>query len=345
MATRIDSVDTVRLLAITGIIAIHSGPFRNHGFEATDEYQLGGVLFNQLARFAVPFFFIISGYFFGYKVRTGANHFDIASKTCKRIISLYLIWSLIYLLPYNVSSLFIDGSDGPFSLANQQFNLLLEEPSRIIFVGAKGHLWFLSSLILCTAIAAFLLRYRQTGLLIALAIGCYVVGVLAKAYEATPIGIELDFNTRNGPFFGLIYFVTGYLLSGVNNREKWFSYGLILLLVGGGLGLVESSYLHREYGASPYPDFVFATVIFGLGSALMSLSNHPLLCNRKLATIGQMTLGIYALHYMVIDLLKPLDIAFNHPLWEVGYVFVVLLMSIGASKLLLAFPRTKKLVA
>lgn len=345
MAGRIDSVDTVRLLAITAIIAIHSGPFRATPPDPSADWYWLGVAVNQLARFGVPFFFIVSGYFFGYKVRGGSAPLEIAGKTSKRIFALFVTWSLLYLLPYNFSSIASLGVSGPLQLAGEQIQLLIDEPSRLIFVGAKGHLWFLSSLIVCTLLSAVLLRYRLAWLLVGLAIGCYLVGTLAKAYEATPWGIEFDFNTRNGPFFGLIFFVTGYLLAGVRNRANWFLYGCVLLLVGGALQLWEANYLATSYAATPYPDFVFATYLFGLGSALVALSNHPLLCNKKLATVGQLTLGIYALHYMFVDLLKPLDLMWDHPVWEFALVFIVLGLSVGLSQLLAKHPRTKKWVA
>jgi peptidoglycan/LPS O-acetylase OafA/YrhL len=63
-------------------------------------------------------------------------------------------------------------------------------------------------------------------------------------------------------------------------------------------------------------DFVFGTYFMGVGATLLSLSNHRVLSNKLCATLGKMTLGIYASHYIFVDLLQPADKLFNHPSWE-----------------------------
>jgi len=82
---RISSVDTIRLLAIISVIAIHTRPF-SYNEDSGELYYYLDIFINQMARFAVPFFFVISGYFWGVKIRNGA---DIISTTKNMINRIY----------------------------------------------------------------------------------------------------------------------------------------------------------------------------------------------------------------------------------------------------------------
>ncbi len=71
--------------------------------------------------------------------------------------------------------------------------------------------WMLFSLLISTAF----IKLRQTKGLLVSAVLLYFAGVLLKAYSNTPLGFSVEFNTRNGPFFSTLHFVTGYLMSGI----------------------------------------------------------------------------------------------------------------------------------
>ena len=100
----------------------------------------------------------------------------------------------------------------------------------------------------------------------------------------------------------------------------------------------------KVYKTSMLQDFVFGTYFMGVGATLLSLSNHKVLSNKMFATLGKMTLGIYASHFIFVDLLRPLDKLLNHPLWELFFVVLVLGLSVAFTKLLSKSKYTKKLV-
>lgn len=56
--SRIESVDIFRLIAIVAVITIHTSPFRADVIIESEAYKYLDVIFNQLSRFAVPFFFV-----------------------------------------------------------------------------------------------------------------------------------------------------------------------------------------------------------------------------------------------------------------------------------------------
>ena len=63
MAKRIYSIDTMRIIAMVFVVLIHTEPFEGMGRYG----NLANFLIDSSARFAVPFFFLTSGYFFAYK--------------------------------------------------------------------------------------------------------------------------------------------------------------------------------------------------------------------------------------------------------------------------------------
>lgn len=342
--SRIGSLDLFRFLAIVAVIAIHTTPFRTHCGIENDLYRCIDVVINQLARFAVPFFFVISGYFWGAKVRKGGAPLATAWGMASRVLVLFLAWSLLYLLPYNFAAFLCHGVPGPIEAARRNITDLVQNPLALIMQGTKVHLWFLVSLLFSLGISAVFVHRKRIKSLAVVSIFLYAIGVLAKAYADTPIGIDVEFNTRNGPFFGTLFFVSGYVMSGFVPSTKWLKCGLSVFCLGCAVHFSEIYLLWRTFGTSPTQDFVLGTYFMGVGVAMASLSNHPALQNRLFCAIGQMTLGIYAVHFIFVDLFEAVDRNVYSPSWEVGYVMLVFLLSVLSSVALSRSRITRRLV-
>ena len=327
--TRIDSVDSFRVLAILAVIVIHTVPF-GYGESAVGEAFDLATVANQLARFAVPFFFVVTGFFWGKKTGTRAQTFDASIKMSKRLATLFVFWSLIYILPFNPVSIV---HQGPIALARgigANVQAMVDHPFRLLFEGTKGHLWFLAALLCCLMISALFVAFDKAALLLILAVALYAVGLLGKAYANTPLGIQIQFNTRNGPFFGLLFFVSGYLLSRRKPQESWFAKGLALTVLGYCVHFLELYFLHRRYGTTLAQDYLVGTYLLGLGSALMALSNHAFLRLPALRAVGPRVLGIYAIHVVFVELLYPVRLWISSPLWDIAYVLLVFALSFFA---------------
>lgn len=232
---RIESVDVFRTLAIIAVIAIHTKPFAINLPESNELYNWLHIIVSQVTPFAVPFFFVIAGYFWGIKARD-SNPLRLANSMGKRIAVIYAAWCLIYLLPYNLSTFSEYGAIGPIKAAYLALAAVVESPSLLIFEGTKIHLWFLSGLLFALYIAAAFIHKGKIKTLVVLAVALYVVGIGAKAYAHTPLGVDIAFDTRNGPFMSLVFFVSGYMLSAYKPSEGWLKYGA--LMAGGIASLV-----------------------------------------------------------------------------------------------------------
>jgi surface polysaccharide O-acyltransferase-like enzyme len=328
---RIQSVDTLRLIAIFAVIVIHTAPFAGDLEAVGTKLDLALVL-NQLARFAVPYFFLISGYFWATKFADAQSVQKPTQVMARRIIVILLAWSTIYLLPTNLAEPFKYGVFGPVKMVYWNVIEALKHPGSLFFQSTKYHLWFLMSLLICLTISGVLISRNMVRSLIFLSLILYLIGLMGKAYADTPVGFHLTFNLRNGPFFGLIFFVTGYLLQRLKPDPSWFSWGLALSSLGVCLHFGEIYVLNRHWGTSMNQDYLFGTYFFGVGAGLMALSNNPLLRAPRLSFLGPLVLGIYAVHVVFVDLLQPLHLEFSGvAIWEIGYPIVVLILSIGAA--------------
>ena len=113
-------------------------------------------------------------------------------------------------------------------------------------------------------------------------------------------------------------------------NPEWFSKGLMLFLFGYVMHFTELYFLHAYFATSPIQDYVAGTYFASLGCAMMALSNPYYLRVRAFSKIGQLTLGIYAIHIIFIENLLPIKQSVSSPFWDIGFVFAVLALSIAA---------------
>lgn len=328
---RITGVDSVRLLAVIAVIVIHAAVFRDPVLEnQMGQFNIFGVILNQLARFGVPFFFTVSGYFWGLKIHGGMPEVLVAKQTFKRILLILVFWSLVYLLPYNMASMLQYGPLGPLKVWYWHVRELAANPLLLLFESTSQHLWFLIALLWAVAISTAFIYLRVVKSLIAVAIGLYVFGILALAYSKTPVGLEIGFYTLTGPFFGTIFFVTGYMMSGWSPRESWFKIGVSLVVAGFAFHFAEVYWLWRDWQIRPIHHYVFGTWFIGVGVAMAALSKGSPFRSESMAGLGRLALGIYLIHPIFLENLVNLRVFLKNPLWDLVYVAVSLVLSIAS---------------
>ncbi len=315
---RILSIDAIRVLAIIAVIAIHTYPFGSGVVSENNTSMYVAIFINQLARFAVPFFFIISGYFWGIKIRKTANPWTISFPMIQRLLLIFICWSIIYLIPYQ------DFSES----VSDKIIFLIQSPIKLLFEGTKDHLWFLTALASAVIVCSLFIQFKKPKVLFVIALLLYFTGVLALAYAKTPVGLDINFNTRNGPFFSTLLFFTGYYLSGLLATKKWFFYGLVIFSIGTVLHFTEVFVLWKKFDTTVVQDYVFSTYFMGLGISLIALSNVHLLRSKNLSEIGKLTLGIYAIHYVFVDLFSAKVKTFHSGAMDLLFLSLVFFISL-----------------
>lgn len=227
----INIFDIVKLIMSFFVVAVHTNPLISFS-ENANFY-----LVNTLGRIPVPIFFSISGFFlFKNLNKEKKNYYQYTIKYLKKITIIYIIWSLIYFIPYYLN--------------NTSPNKLIEFIPHIFTDGVYSQLWYLKELIVGVILTTIINQKIGIKKTLIISLIFYIVGILLVPYF--PL-IEKIFNSsnsffdtinywgkmigRNGLLFGM-FFITlgGYIASKkhkVNNKICFLGLLLsIILLIG-----------------------------------------------------------------------------------------------------------------
>lgn len=283
-------IDYFRFIAAFLIIAIHTSPLSS--YNETADFALTRII----ARVAVPFFFMTSGFFL-----ISRYHFnkDKLISFVKKTASIYGISMLVY-IPLNIYN-------GYFSMNNLLPNIIKD----IFFDGTAYHLWYLPASIIGAVIAWLVVK--QVGFKKALLIASilYIIGLFGDSYYGLSEGIpvlnkmysyifEVSDYTRNGIFFAPVFFVLGGIIADKSIRISFkssivgFGVSLMLMFVEG--MLLHSFDLQRHDSMYifllPCMYFLFNALTFWKGKRNVLLRTS--------------TLVIYIIHPMIIVVIRML---------------------------------------
>ena len=326
---RISSIECGRVLAILAVMLIHISPFANP-FDPTvwsdPKYVYVAGFINQITRFAVPFFFLCSGYFLQPKLSSGAP-LGVALRYCRPLLILWLVWSLLYaVIPFDPIGAWQYGYLESMAL---QWQMLLSDPLNQWWVGGMVHLWFLPALMLAVLILALCQRVRRPGLALALGVTLYLLALLGGSYGKPVLGAEWALMTRNGPFFSLLFVALGFM---IRKRHWTLSSALALRLLGVGmLGYGLEALLLKQVWAIPFGrhDFLFSSVPWAVGLFCWLLAHPNLGRGSWLERQSPKVLGLYCLHMLLVIWLFPLSMKWMSPGWELIKPLVVLACSLA----------------
>jgi len=138
---RISSIDTIKFIAAIAVIVIHFAP----------EGLLGRVL-QVISRFAVPYFFMVSGFFSANKECEAIN------RTIKKMVNITLGISIFYFVVAVYHSGFRQ-IISEFSCDNFLKVILFNAPQIV-----SAHLWYMYALIYCYVIYKIYLKVSSTKL-------------------------------------------------------------------------------------------------------------------------------------------------------------------------------------
>ena len=269
---RLQGIDCGRAIAVLAVVFGHAQvqvPY-------TTAYDI-------MARFAVPFFFLLAGYFF--KLPDGP-FVPVLGRMVARFMVPFFIWLAIYMLWFEPS---LAEWSSPMFLAK----LLIQG-------GPAHHLWFLPSLTISSALFLLLLWCRvNPAVIAAIAVALYAIGLaFGPYYDLITGGGRFFWNMRNGPFYGFPFMVAGWLIARMPRRPG-LGVSLMVLLAGIVFHAGEILALDR-FGLRFEHDLLIGTVPFGIGFFLVALRIPATALGRLVARIGPYSLGIYCIHLLII---------------------------------------------
>ncbi|MBU3023757.1 acyltransferase [Aestuariibacter sp. A3R04] len=186
---RNSTIDCTRLVAAFFVIALHVGTYSDVSYTFGELARIAG-------RWAVPFFFVVTGYFIGLQEKESKCHLQAF-----RILKIFLISSIMY-LPY----CFMKNPDYLESLTLTRF----------VISGTYFHLWFLSSLAIGLLAFQFLHKTLPKSLLVVsfILITAYVITDLAAYLETENAFTALHGKIRHT--MSLAFIIIGYKMSRLN---------------------------------------------------------------------------------------------------------------------------------
>lgn len=281
-------IDYFRMIAAVLIVAIHTSPLAS--FSATGDFIFTRII----ARVAVPFFLVTSGFFLISRYSYNA---DKLRKFIKKTALIYAAAIVIY-IPINIYN-------GYFS----EDNLLPKIIKDIVFDGTLYHLWYLPAAIVGAVIAWYLVKQWAYRKAFAVTLVLYIVGLFGDSYYGIAENIpslnsfyhlifQVSDYTRNGIFFAPIFFVLGGYISDIKDKLS-FKKSIIGFTTCFSLMFAEALTLHRfelQRHDSMYV-FLLPSICF-LFYFLMHFKGK----NR--AQLRTISLIIYIIHPFVIVLIR-----------------------------------------
>ncbi len=281
-------IDAFRMIAALLIIAIHTSPLAS--FSETGDFILTRII----ARTAVPFFFMTSGFFLISRYSRDTKRLKVFLEKTAVIYGA----AVLFYLPVNLYN-------GYFQMEPLLPNIIRD----LVFDGTLYHLWYLPASIMGAAIAWYLVkRQGWTGALITASL-LYLAGLFGDSYYGITEKIsglknlyELLFqifdHTRNGIFFAPVFFVLGGFLAeghaGISLRKS--SFGLCVSLA---LMLGEGLILHHFRFQRHDSMYVFLPLcMYFLFSVILHLEGKRLVWARSVS------LAVYIVHPMMIIVIR-----------------------------------------
>lgn len=289
---KITSIELGRLIAIFVVVAMHCQMFLSYFLYQDTPWF--GYIFNQSTRFAVPLFFLISGYLIQPKLT--ATPIDTVKRYCAPLLRVFIVWSVICLaMPFNLYK-FV--TEGYIAERSGYWGFLAQSPLNTLLEGGLVHLWFIPALMIAALITALFAKADKLNWLIPFAAVLYIYGVLAGSYQNIT-ELWTPFFTRNGPFFSTLMFAIGFVI-----RQKDIQVtapkAMVLALVGMAIHFAEAYWLVAYQQPFNGNDFLFGTMLWGTGIFLFLLAKPNLGNTPWVLNLSKSVLPIYVAHLPVI---------------------------------------------
>lgn len=318
------SLDLLRILACFMVIVLHvaaanwySTPFNTFHFNVYNFYD-------SLVRAAVPLFVMISGVFF---LKSEIIETKILyKKNILKLITFYLVWSFIYYLFEAI-------------VYNQEF-VLLSLISKLII--GHYHLWFIPMMIGLYIIAPLLskITINSNEKLFKYFFIVFIVGCLFKTLSFCSFLPKYEFVELIVSTFPIdiicqfySYFLLGYFLYNYDISDKLKKLFYILGILSVFVCTIGTWFLSRYNGINDcnlYTEFSIFTLFESIALFLW-FKNTSFISEKiysdKVSNLSKCTLGIYAIHVIVMNLLfkyNIINITDFNPILSVPIISVVI---------------------
>ncbi|HAP96716.1 acyltransferase [Epilithonimonas hominis] len=293
MKERITYYDSLRGLAIIGVVFIHTIKYQDPAFLNAE------IIFRQIINFSVPLFLALSGFFLAEKqIQNKEQYFHFLKKQIPRVYLPYFLWSLLYI--------FIGiAKTKEFSIAQTLLNLLIFQTIPIFY--------YVGLIIQYYLLLPFFQKHLSHKLLgLSVFISIISCAIIFSIQYFTHYSIPLILYAGNG-FTWVMFFILGmYLRVHKFNISKPLVF--LMVLVSLGLSIIETFWSWNLLGsignaisAVKISSFIYSAFI------IILLLNFRVPKTKIFNDLGKVSYAVYLLHILVLMFITKLVLYFKLP--------------------------------
>lgn len=285
--------DYLRSIAAFGVIVIHVCAMDWRNLDIYSSYWLTIHIYDMMAKFSVPIFFMISGRFFLDPIRS--FEFNKMIRKIKHLILVFSFWSCIYMI-LNVLRVLVTGG-----IIRENIKWIILE-----FFGGEYHMWFLYAIIglyLITPLLRKIVEDKRT--IEYFLILFFVFSLILPILEKLPrVGIVLSTISDEMVFHFTLgysgYYILGYYLYAYrfskNKRKKIYILGIVGIFMSCMLTYISS--IQTGIANEELANYLSPNVaITAIAVYVFAMEKGKIIVGKKgIELIASSSLGIYMIH-------------------------------------------------
>lgn len=315
-------------IAIFIVVAFHTITFDGNNIRG------GEIWLYAFPRFIIPFFFIVTGFLFGNKIKNHSNPKDYFKSYILILIKFFIGWHVLYIV-YDVSiRVFyaVYKGEGIRAELVNYINIMPKLSTIYYGVGVTSyHLWYLSALIWSIGVIFLFVKWRKFNLLLIISLILNVIGLFGQTY--TDI-FYLPIDTRDALFFGLFYTSLGcYIAFHYNRIESFIEYTssralIAIFILSSFFQIAEGFVTVGIYdGATGGAGYYISTIPLTVSLFLLLLKNKDLGKRSLFTLLGRNVFGVYLVHMLFISVMV-LTLHFFNLAWLRSYFVINLAFTV-----------------
>lgn len=293
---RNNNLDLLKIVACIAVVGLHT--IQKESIVGSTIYYLCG--------FAIPVFFMASGYMLVCKSQATLKY---VFRKIIAILRVVVLWNII---------LFVVECIGNISLGFDVniLDLPIEVVRNLQQKGDLWHFWYLFSLLILYVLLPLIIEAKKRGLLVKVWLTLVGISLFLQVYSCVlGIAVQENYVQTFRLWSWLQYFILGGLLNEYNvfsGKFKNISFPLhgILLFVCTIIVLVYQNFASRFIIHNLYAEYFYDSIFDILWIALLFTFVMRINLNSKIESIikklASLTMGIYIVHIIIIDKLIPI---------------------------------------
>lgn len=303
---RNSSIDVAKLICAILIYCLHSG------FSQSFSPVIYSVLENGIFRIGVPFFFIVTGYYFFNNVKTAADLYG----WCKGVLLIYIFWMAVYL---------------PFYFNKTVFT----------YVFGYWHLWYLMALLLGGGALYAIKEWKHSFVMVVV---IAISGVLIQ-YERSIANIDNslvgrlishDYFTRSFLFFALPYLYFGWVINKYNLKNR-IDKKIAMLMLFFSFALVVAEAALQPFlivNQSFTRDLLFSNMVFVPLLLIACLVYVLEIDNKKTRLLRDLSAVIFLIHPLAIMISNNSGLVSYRIVLQIALMLILILLTFFTKKYL-----------